>query len=304
VTENVFDQAGRYVVKSDPEDFLRWLLPGLPGDVRFERWLDTHTIPFPGEPDRRCDTVAELVHAQGLAAPWALVNELQTRPDAEILDRLLEYLARARRELRHGPYRRDKYQLGATLINLTGTTRTSSLEMVLAGEVGIEFHWSVRVRNLSEEDAVTVLADVASGQRGRWILSWIPLMRGADGEAVQAEWKKQLAAEPERRCQGQWAHLAHLFADLVGLKEAWGILLEDWAMEESRVVAEWNAKARREVKREDLLTVLRSRFKGNVPAAIVEVVRGQNDFQTLSQWFNLAVECPTPEELHTAFGMS
>lgn len=60
-----FDQAARFAVKIDPAGFLHWLLPGLDPDLLFTRWLETQTIPFPGQPDRRCDTVAELTHQSG-----------------------------------------------------------------------------------------------------------------------------------------------------------------------------------------------------------------------------------------------
>jgi hypothetical protein len=91
---NEYDPAARYAAKLDPPAFLSWLLAGLDPDLQFARWLDTQTIPFPGEPDRRCDTVAELVSASGTQPPWALVSEFQSRPDPDIGYRLLEYQGR------------------------------------------------------------------------------------------------------------------------------------------------------------------------------------------------------------------
>lgn len=54
----VFDQAAPYAAKLDPAVFLRWLLDTLDAQLTFHGWLDTHTIPFLGEADRICDTVA------------------------------------------------------------------------------------------------------------------------------------------------------------------------------------------------------------------------------------------------------
>ena len=108
---SIYDQAARYAAKLDPDAFLHWLLSGVAPGWKFASWLDTQTIPFPGESDRRCDTVARLEHADGLAPPWAVVVELQTRNDPALPDRLLEYLVRLRAELRHGPHGRDRYQL-------------------------------------------------------------------------------------------------------------------------------------------------------------------------------------------------
>ena len=130
---NVYDQAARYAVKLDPGGFCRWLLPGLDPAIGFREWLDTRTLPFPGQPDRTCDTVAALARAGEPSAPWALVIESQAEPDPDMLDRLLEYLARFRREMRQGPERRDKYEVVAAVLNLTGPAQLNLLEMTLPG---------------------------------------------------------------------------------------------------------------------------------------------------------------------------
>ena len=57
-------------------------------------------LPFPGSPDRTCDTVADLAEAADTGPRWAVVTEFQTEPEPEMLDRLLEYLGRLRRGLR------------------------------------------------------------------------------------------------------------------------------------------------------------------------------------------------------------
>ncbi|MHC5541618.1 hypothetical protein ACYOEI_25635, partial [Singulisphaera rosea] len=119
VTVNVFDQASRFAVQADPIGFFRWLAPGLDPTLRFEGWLDTRTLPFPGDPDRICDTVAHL-RGHGATSPsWAVVTEFQAEPEPEMLDRLLEYLARLRRGLRHGAQRRDRFKVVAALVGLT-----------------------------------------------------------------------------------------------------------------------------------------------------------------------------------------
>src|SRR3954452_9758701 len=110
------DQTARFALKVAPAEALRWLLPGLDADLAFRRWLDTEPIAFPGEPRRRCDTVAELVSRSGQSPPWAFVVEVEARPRSTFLDRVLEYVARLLRKLRHGPRRRDRYQVGAAVI--------------------------------------------------------------------------------------------------------------------------------------------------------------------------------------------
>src|SRR5689334_507309 len=112
------DQTARYALKMAPAEALHWLVPDLNPDLVFRRWLDTEMIAFPGEPKRRCDTVAELVSRGGAGPPWALVLEVEARLRSTILDRLLEYQLRVMRKLRHGPPRRDRYQVAGVLILL------------------------------------------------------------------------------------------------------------------------------------------------------------------------------------------
>lgn len=50
-----YDQAARIAIKLDPEGFLRWIVPEFPPQLVFTRWLDTRTIPFPGEHVSICD---------------------------------------------------------------------------------------------------------------------------------------------------------------------------------------------------------------------------------------------------------
>ena len=88
------EQTARYALKVAPAEALHWLLPDLDADLAFTRWLDTETIAFPGEPGRRCDTVAELVSRSGKTSPWALVLEVEARLRSTILDRVLEYEVR------------------------------------------------------------------------------------------------------------------------------------------------------------------------------------------------------------------
>ena len=131
---NIYDQAGRFAVKLAPAGLLRWRLPRLDADLIFARWLETQNIPFPGEPDRRCDTVAEMVSVSGQQPPWAFVIELQTEPEPSMQERELEYVLGVRRQLRHGPHGRDKYLVGGLLFNLTGPAQSGRLDMVPPGE--------------------------------------------------------------------------------------------------------------------------------------------------------------------------
>ncbi len=67
----VYDQSARYTAKLDPAGFLCWLVPGVVRVWAYRDWLDTRTLPFPGEPDRTCDTVAGFVTLNGEGPPAA-----------------------------------------------------------------------------------------------------------------------------------------------------------------------------------------------------------------------------------------
>src|SRR5947208_3159267 len=77
---SVYDQASRYGSKLKPPRFLRWLLPALPATLSFQGWLDTRTLPFPGEPDRICDTVACLQDDAQPGIWWAIPIEFELKP--------------------------------------------------------------------------------------------------------------------------------------------------------------------------------------------------------------------------------
>ena len=63
--ENPFDKGARYAAKRDPPRFFQWLIPGLEATLAFQDWVDTRPLPFPGEPDRTCDTVGGFVPVSG-----------------------------------------------------------------------------------------------------------------------------------------------------------------------------------------------------------------------------------------------
>ena len=79
---NRFDQASRYAAKLDPPGLLRWLLRW--DAFTFRGWLDTRSLPFPGEEDRTCDTVACITDDAFADRPWAVPLEFQTRPDSSM----------------------------------------------------------------------------------------------------------------------------------------------------------------------------------------------------------------------------
>lgn len=230
-----------------------------------------------------------------------MVVEFQTEPDADMNDRLLEYLARLQRELRYGP-NRNKYQVVATLVNLTGTRQADRLEMWLPGmsEIGVEL--GVKPRTMREEGAEATLAGIAEGRTGRCMLPWIPLMRGAGELSIIEQWKQLGEMESDDRRRSDYAGLALVFAELTGLRPIWKQALEGWNVRQSQQVLEWQAEARiegrkegraegqLETKRADLLCLIQLKFHEALPSDLVDQIDATTNLEVLTRWFDQAVQ--------------
>src|SRR5205823_8781716 len=101
--------------------FCRWLLGRT--DVEFHLWIDSRRLALPNQRERTNDLVASFRTAGGFEA---LVVELQSEARAQVLDRLLEYLARLWSE----PGSDRSLPLaaaGAAVLNLTGAAQRDTL---------------------------------------------------------------------------------------------------------------------------------------------------------------------------------
>src|SRR5262245_34908466 len=91
---NVYDQGSGYLTGLDPPGVYAWLMAVPASAFSFEGWLNTRGIPFPGDPERTCDTVGSLLDLARYSLPWAVVLEFQIDPDPLMFGRLLQYLGR------------------------------------------------------------------------------------------------------------------------------------------------------------------------------------------------------------------
>ncbi|MFO0841883.1 MAG: hypothetical protein U0797_05705 [Gemmataceae bacterium] len=98
MTPDPFDRTCRYLLRHSAEALLGWLLGGAAFD--FVQWLDTRRLPWPGQTERVCDTVAHVRDLNRGGSPWAVVVEFQSEPDPDMLGRLLEYLGKLRLDAR------------------------------------------------------------------------------------------------------------------------------------------------------------------------------------------------------------
>jgi hypothetical protein len=300
---NDFDKACRYVAKRQPAGLFAWLLPGHEQLLAFDDWADTRRLPFPGEPDRTCDTVARF---RNLAEPgrfWLLVLEFQSHPERWMLLRLLRYQADLLWEFRP-PGRRGRLpDVGGLLVNLTGRSRRRRFDMVLATNPGVNHRFGVEVRNIAGESAAQTLQAIAAGRLSRCVLPWTPLMHGGAESGIIREWLSLAEAEPDEALRVDYGALAVLFAGLAGCRPAWDRAVKEWIMRRnykiSEVAEEWRQEGRLETRREVLLELLQARFD-LVPEDIKAAVAEMTDLARLSRWFKHAAKAKSLEAFRAA----
>ncbi|MBL8795192.1 MAG: hypothetical protein JNM56_14905 [Planctomycetia bacterium] len=285
MTQNRFDQASRYAAKLDPHGFLIWLFAPEPLPLLFFGWLDTRTLPFPGDPDRTCDTVAWLAQPDG-SEPWAVPLEFSLEPDATMFGRMLEYLGRLWLERRPPTDQSGRYQVVAAVVNLTGHGQASRDMQLGGGRTCLQ----VIERDLAGKDATTVLAEIAAGRIARCVLAWVPLMRGGADSAILERWKELAGTEADASRRSDYGGLALVFAEAAGRAQSWKEALKEWNMVESQVVLGWINQGKASGKAEALLRLLQKRFPPGAPADLAADIKACQDPEALSRWFDAALD--------------
>jgi hypothetical protein len=299
---NAFDQASRYLVRLDPVGFLRWLFAGT---LRFLGWLETRSIPFPGEPDRTGDTVACVEDERHPGPLWAVPIEFQSEPDADMFGRLLEYLGSVWRQKRPPERPGERYGVVGCIVNLTGQgdcRRDFQLGPARTLLQPVEF-------NLAAMDAAATLNAIAAGEVARCALAFIPLMQRGGEDGIIAQWLEIARAEPNERKRGDYSSLALVFAELTKRRAPWQEALKGWNVKESQQVLEWQAEAeqrgekrgeeRGELRgvRNSLRIVLENRF-GMLSEEFLRRLDAVTDLGRLQAALKQATGIQTPDELH------
>src|SRR4051812_8942355 len=221
---SVYDQACRFLLHLDAAVLL-WLLGLTAREVEFDSWLDTRGLPWPGQPDRTCDTVAYLRDLSDNGRPWAQVAEFQTDPDPLMFGRVLEYLGAAWRQLRPSGERGDRFCVGAVVVNLTGRGQAS--QRMRLGKSRVWTDLGVAEWNLADESAERLLRLVKAGKLPRLALAWLPLMQRGAEEGIITRWLELAREEPDRE-KRQALGLALVFAEKAGCGQVWQAALEAW----------------------------------------------------------------------------
>jgi hypothetical protein len=297
MARNYFGQASRFAAKLDPVGFWSWSLRLKQEQFAFRRWLDTRSIPFPGETDRTVNTVAWIDDPITNLTPWAVAAEFQIEPDPLMFGRLLVYLGDLWLAMKPDAERGSRFNLGAVVINLTGKGYASRrMEWPSAG---LTTHLGVTERNMAHENADELLNGIESGNYSRGLLPWLPLMTGGDDQGIIDRWKSNALTEPNSRMRSEYGGLALIFADAAERRNVWTQALKGWNVKESSVVNEWLQEGRAEGRQLEsaaaVITALRTRFK-QVPTDIATAITNTTNISTLQSWLPLAIEVPSLDE--------
>lgn len=308
-TVNVYDQAIRHLLQSDPIGMIRWLVPKLSKSCRFINWHDTRNWPFPGFADLVCDLVANLSnHPQGKPT-HALVLEFMARAKSSIFDRALQYAVEAYQRPRHGKDRKGRYQTHVAVINLAGRNPSWGLKSGPPqdpSEAENDEGWSFKptIRNLCDDDAAAVLDGIEADTIPFGALALVPLMKDGNTPDIISRWRKRLEQVKHEQWRPTLAALTVMFAELRKQQKTWANSLKGWNMLESQVVREWQTLARREGHQKGrleqaqsaLMTVLRARFQDLGGNGLELDIAGQTDLDVLSQWLISAVNSSRLDE--------
>jgi hypothetical protein len=299
-----YDQACRYAAKMDAVGLLCWLFGETPGQLRFRAWLDTRTLPWPGDPERTCDTVAWLSDADP-AVEWAAAVEFCPEPDGAMFGRLLMYLGRLWQEKRPTDGRGEHFAVGAAVVNLTGRGHASQ-DMQLR-QTGIRTLLGVAERDLADRDAAATLDGIAAQTIAPCVLPWIPLMKNGAEAAIIQQWLELAGREQESKRRSDYGGLALVFAEAADRRSVWEKAPEGWNVTDSQVVLEWMARGRVEGllqgQANSLLQVLARRFPPGAPAQMESTIRATADVQRLQAWLDAALAADSLEAFRQAAGI-
>lgn len=302
-----YDQSARYAVRHlDVPGFFAWLLgQRFAAAWRFDRWLDTQAVPFPGLPDRRCDTVAAFDRVAGDHPPLAVVVEFMSRTRHPTLVRLAQYGFQVATDC---PYQLDprvEYVCVGAIVNLTGGEQPDTLTQMPPDTGGLSLKGKYKVATLQSTDAGRFLAAIKRGKLSRSLLVWMPLMRDADTAEFVGRWRAEVEREPDAHIRGDIVGLAMVLSELVEREPIWKRGLEGLDVERSKTVMEWEQRGELRRARSDLLKFLRFRCGGSLAQDLQQAIESQADLATLAEWIDVVLTPEfTPEMFRARIGLN
>ncbi|MGF1583147.1 MAG: hypothetical protein ACFCD0_27820 [Gemmataceae bacterium] len=239
--QNPWDRAGRSAVRLDPEAFFEWALNLPREELWFRGWLDTRNVPRAEDADQIRDTVARIADLDENGEPWAIVVEIQSRPDPNILGRINGYCGSLWEEQKPDPEPGSRFWVGALVVNLEKRGREIPRRQL--SRTDVESLTPPKTFNLVDQDANTTLEKIETGKLGLAVLSWIPLTQGGDRPDIIRRWKSLGMTESDDQRRAHYGALVLFFAEKADCLDVWKEALKEWNVEESVILNEWTKKA-------------------------------------------------------------
>jgi hypothetical protein len=275
-------------------------VPAFVAQFRWVRWLDANLPTFPGEGDRIPDTVGEFISIEHSEDRRLVDFEFQSSPHPDMLERIGEYMFRLRRTQRFGSGQAGKYGVAGVVVNMTGAPQPDELDTTETLLDGAGVHLKLLRRTLRDEDAVVTLAGIATGRLDRCVLPWLPLLKGADQEAMITEWRRVAEGEPDPHLRGDYAVLALTLSSLADRRESWEKGLEGFNVVQSEYLTAHGVALRRE----DLKFVLEGKFQSPLPLDLTGQIDSTDDPMVLRRWALAAARADTLESFRAQMGTS
>ena len=305
MAEYDYDHSSRFAAQRlDPEGFLAWVLPDFAEGWEFKGWLPTESIPFPGEADRRCDTVASFVPKSSDQAACAIVIEMQTYPTDFINDRGAEYQLIVRRTvLYQATPPLVRYEMGLVVVNLTGRPQRAKWRTGPKVKPPIGLQMTSRVVTLRVMDAVEHLDRIERGELSWCILPWISLMRGSNSQDVLTRWKSIAERVAPKEHWPSLRGIVGVFSWLTKSQSIWVTGLEGWTMIRSPAFDIYRNEGKAEGREEGLQAfrstlrqLLERRFNTALPVDLAQLIQNQQELSTLSRWTNAVIDVESLDE--------
>ncbi len=284
-----YNEAARYTAKQIvPEAFLRFLLPSVFLHWRWLGWDDSQTVSFPGDPERRCDTVAKFERIDGTRPPVLLVVEFETEPGSDMAPREGEYRLRLRRESPFQTEPRVPYDVVGAIVYLTGPAQPATWTMTPDDFAGLTMTITARVPCFRDESAMALFDAITAGTTSRGLLAWVPLMSRSDTPTAIKRWVELALAEPNDRIRRDVGVFANAFAPLNPRPDLWQAALEGWQMKTSPFLDEIAREATQANDgrrgRQMVMAMISARLGASIPEDIRKRITTEQDFDRMLQW--------------------
>jgi hypothetical protein len=221
--------------------------------IDFYCWVDARRVALPDQGDLTSDLIAACRVKGGFEA---LCVEVQTVSAVDTVARLLYgYVPRLRSEPSE-PASLPLLAVVGLVLNLTGPPQTTAVHEVSRLAPRCRFEGAVTAREVRDELAATLLAAVAAGRATRWLLAWLPLMRGGKEPGTIEGWKREAARLVNERDRSVLAHLTLTFAELTRCRGLWERALEGWVVIVSPYMEELRQREKAEGKLEEARAML------------------------------------------------